>query len=328
MTKSIKFEKAKASFKKYTESRLFVRLLPITFLVLLVIFFAIATGGRFISKQSIKVITQQALIVATVSTGACFIFATNNVNLAMGATTVLTAIIAGLAYNATGSILVMFVVAILLGSAIMVISALLSTVLKVKVMFVTIVMMSLLAALSESILGGSTVSLPYELIQFLTKINFPYIAFGVFFVVCIIIFHFTDVGRSLRFIGTNNTCAEQTGITKSKYMLIAFLIAGIGCGIGALLVIVRSASIGSKTLSSLNMDCMLALVLGGMSIFGGSRSFAFAGVVGAVTVYVLNQGLLMIGVPSSFIQGIRGIIFLILVCTAQTRPKGLPAPEG
>ncbi len=328
MTKSIKLEKAKASFKKCTESRLFVRLLPITFLVLLVIFFAIATGGRFVSRQSIKVIIQQALIVATVSTGACFIFATNNVNLAMGATTVLTAIIAGLAYNATGSILVMFVVAILLGSAIMVVSALLSTVLKVRVMFVTIVMMSLLAALSESILGGSTVSLPYELIQFLTEINFPYIAFGVFFVACVIIFHFTDIGRSLRFIGTNNTCAEQTGITKSKYMLIAFLIAGIGCGIGALLVIVRSASIGSKTLSSLNMDCMLALVLGGMSIFGGSRSFAFAGVVGAVTVYVLNQGLLMIGVPSSFIQGIRGIIFLILVCTAQTRPKGLPAPEG
>ncbi len=328
MTNAIKLNNKKASFKKFTESRLFVRLLPIFFLVVLVVFFAIATGGRFISLPSLKLITQQALIVATVSTGACFIFATNNVNLAMGATTVLTAIIAGLAYNATGSMFVMFAVAILLGSAIMTVSALLSTVLKVRVMFVTIVMMSLLAALAESILGGSTVSLPYEMIQHLTDINFSYIAFGIYFVVCIIIFHFTDIGRSLRFIGTNNTCAAQTGINKNKYMLIAFLIAGVGCGIGALLVIVRSASIGSKTLSSLNMDCMLALVLGGMSIFGGSRSFAFAGVVGAVTVYVLNQGLLMIGVPSSFIQGIRGIIFLILVCTAQTRPKGLPAPEG
>ncbi len=330
MTNTVKLnnKNAKASFKKFTESRLFVRLLPIIFLVVLVVFFAIATGGRFISLPSLKLITQQALIVATVSTGACFIFATNNVNLAMGATTVLTAIIAGLAYNATGSMFVMFAVAILLGSAIMIVSALLSTVLKVRVMFVTIVMMSLLAALAESILGGSTVSLPYEMIQYLTNINFSYFAFGIYFVICIIIFHFTDIGRSLRFIGTNNTCAAQTGINKNKYMLIAFLIAGVGCGIGALLVIVRSASIGSKTLSSLNMDCMLALVLGGMSIFGGSRSFAFAGVVGAVTVYVLNQGLLMIGVPSSFIQGIRGIIFLILVCTAQTRPKGLPAPEG
>ena len=320
--------KASASFRRFTEDRLFSRLLPVVFLLVLVCVFSIATGGRFTSAQSMKVIVQQALIVATVSTGACFIFATNNVNLAMGATTVLTAVLSGMAYNATNSVVVMVVVALLLGSVIMTVSALLSTLLRVRVMFVTIVMMSLLSAVQESILGGSTISLPYEMITMLTDMNFSYIAFGSFFIGCVILFHFTDVGRSLRFIGTNSTCAEQTGISRSKYMLIAFITAGVGCGIAALLAIVRAASIGSKTLSSLNMDCMLALVLGGMSIFGGSKSFAFAGVVGAVTVCVLNQGLLMVGVSSSIIQGIRGILFLILVCTAQTRPKGLPAPEG
>ena len=323
-----KASKLKSSIKRTMESRIFVRLLPIIFLALLMVFFSIATGGRFTSKQSLRVIIQQALIVATVSTGACFIFATNNVNLAMGATTVLTATLAGMAYNATGSVAVMVIVALVLGATIMAVSALLSTLLRVRVMFVTIVMMTLLSSLQQSILGGSTVALPYDMIQRLTKMNFSYIAFGAFFVVCVILFHFTNIGRSLRFIGTNNTCAEQTGISKSKYLFIAFIIAGIGCGIAALLAIVRASSIGQRTLSSLNLDCMLALVLGGMSIFGGSRSFAFAGVVGAITVYILNQGLLMIGVSSTIIQGIRGVLFLILVSTAQTRPKGLPAPEG
>jgi ribose transport system permease protein len=73
---------------------------------------------------------------------------------------------------------------------------------------------------------------------------------------------------------------------------------------------------------------MLALVLGGMSIFGGSRSQAYAGIVGAITVCVLNQGMLMINVDSTVIQGVRGVIFLILVYTSQKRPQGLPAPEG
>ena len=91
---------------------------------------------------------------------------------------------------------------------------------------------------------------------------------------------------------------------------------------------VRASSIGQNTLSSLNMDCMLALVLGGMSIFGGSKSYVYAGIVGAITVVVLSQGLLMIGVDSTIIQGVRGIVFLLLVCTAQKRPHGLPAPEG
>lgn len=146
--------------------------------------------------------------------------------------------------------------------------------------------------------------------------------------VCVVLFHFTDIGRSLRFIGTNNTCAEQTGISKSKYLLIAFLIAGVGCGIGAVLAIIRGGSIGTSTLPSLNMDCMLALVLGGMSIFGGSKSYVYSGVVGALTVVVLNQGLLMAGVDSTIIQAIRGIAFLALVTVSQVRPKGLPAPEG
>lgn len=207
-------------------------------------------------------------------------------------------------------------------------SALLSTVLNVKVMFVTIVMMILLAALQQSILGGSTISLPYEMIRALSDGGFSYLAFALYLLLAIILFHFTDIGRSLRMLGTNEVCSAQTGIIKSKYILLAFIIAGVGCGIGSLLAIVRAGSIGQNTLVSLNMDCMLALVLGGMSIFGGSKSFVYAGIVGAITVSVLNQGMLMIGVDSTIIQGIRGVLFLILVCTAQQRPQGLPAPEG
>ena len=322
-------EKKKANpIKKILESRLFSQVMPIGLLLLLILVFGILTKGRLTAPASLKIIIEQALVVAVVSTGGAFIFASGNVSLSLGATTVLTATLAALAYNATGSLIVMMVVAVVLGVILMTVSALLSTALGVRVMYVTIVMMTMLSALQQAILGGSTVALPYELIQGLTKSGFMYIAFGLFFLACIVLFHFTDIGRSLRFIGTNNLCAEQTGISKSKYLLIAFIIAGFGCGIGALLAIVRGGSIGTSTLPSLNMDCMLALVLGGMSIFGGSKSYVYSGVVGAITVVVLNQGLLMIGVDSTLIQGIRGIAFLALVTISQVRPKGLPAPEG
>ncbi|MGN0348297.1 MAG: ABC transporter permease [Roseburia sp.] len=316
------------ALRRLTEHRWFVQLLPVVFLALLVVFFFFATDGRFTSMTSLKIVFEQALIVGTVATGAAFIFASGNVNLAMGATTVLGATIAGMVYNATQNVVLMFVAAVVLGVVLMAASALLSTVLNVKVMFVTIVMMILLAALQQSILGGSTISLPYEMIRALSDGGFSYLAFALYLLLAIILFHFTDIGRSLRMLGTNEVCSAQTGIIKSKYILLAFIIAGVGCGIGSLLAIVRAGSIGQNTLVSLNMDCMLALVLGGMSIFGGSKSFVYAGIVGAITVSVLNQGMLMIGVDSTIIQGIRGVLFLILVCTAQQRPQGLPAPEG
>ena len=314
--------------KKILESRLFNQLMPVGLLLVLLVVFAIITNGRLISGTSLKIILDQALVVAIVATGGAFIFSSGNVSLSLGATTVLTATLSVMIYNATNSVALMMISAIVIGVVLMTISALLSTALGVRVMFVTIVMMTMLSALQQAILGGSTVSIPSDLVQTLTNNGFMYIAFGVFFVICVVLFHFTDIGRSLRFIGTNNLCAEQTGISKPKYLTLAFIIAGIGCGIGALVAVVRGGSVGTSTLPSLNMDCMLALVLGGMSIFGGSKSYVYSGVIGAITVVVLNQGLLMAGVDSTIIQAIRGVAFLALVTLSQVRPKGLPAPEG
>ena len=69
-------------------------------------------------------------------------------------------------------------------------------------------------------------------------------------------------------------------------------------------------------------------MIGGMSCFGGSRSNTYAAIVGAVIVTVLNNGLLMIGVPSTLIQGVRGIVFLLLVLAGSKRSQLLPAREG
>ena len=324
----MKNKKKANPIKKILESRLFSQLMPVGLLLILVGVFAIATNGRLVTGTSLKIIVNQALVVAIVSTGGAFIFASGNVSLSLGATTVLTATLSVMIYNATGSLVLMMVSAVLIGVVLMATSALLSTALGVRVMYVTIVMMTMFSALQQAILGGSTVSIPTALSQSLEKGGFMYIAFGVFFLICVVLFHFTDIGRSLRFIGTNNLCAEQTGISKKKYLLIAFIIAGVGCGIGALVAVVRGGSVGTNTLTSLNMDCMLALVLGGMSIFGGSKSYVYSGVIGALTVIVLNQGLTMLQVDSTIIQAIRGVAFLALVTLSQVRPKGLPAPEG
>ena len=195
-------------------------------------------------------------------------------------------------------------------------------------LYVTIVMMTLLAAIQQALLGGSTLTIPAKVTRMLTNNNVHYIIFGVFFAIAMVVFHFTKIGRTLRFIGTNEICAHQTGQFKKDYLLLAFVIGGLGMGLGAMVAIIRSGSVSITTLSSLNMDTMLAIVLGGMSVFGGSKSFVYAGVIGAVTVTALQNGMVMVGVDSNLIQGVRGLLFLLLVAAAQKRPHGLPAPEG
>jgi len=128
--------------------------------------------------------------------------------------------------------------------------------------------------------------------------------------------------------GSNEVCASQTGIFSNKCLTIAFVIAGIGVGCGALITLIRTGSVTTSTATDLNMNCMLAIVLGGMPVFGGSKSKAYAAIVGAVTVTALSSGLLMLGVSPTILQGVRGIIFLLLVLLSNKRPQLLPTREG
>ncbi len=317
----------KSMFMKVKESRWTVRLLSPVLLLVLMLLFAATTNGRFANPRNLQMLLDQSLVVATVAAGAVFIFATGNVNISMGASTALVATFAAMVYVATGSVALMLIVALALGLVLMILTALLSTWLRVPVLFVTVVMMMLLAALQKAILGATTITVPYAWVSALRDANLPYILFAVFFLFCIVLFHFTAVGRKLRYIGINERCAELTGFSAGRNLFLASLISGIGVGFGAAMTIIRAGSISTDTCGSLNLDVMLAIVLGGMSCFGGSRSNVWSAIVGALIVTVLNNGMLMLGVSNTVLQGIRGVIFIILVYASQTRPQGLPTNE-
>ena len=93
-------------------------------------------------------------------------------------------------------------------------------------------------------------------------------------------------------------------------------------------MICRNGSVAATMGTSTNTDVMLAIVLGGMPIYGGSKSRVYAPILGVLIVVALNNGLLMVGVDSSWVQGIRGIIFLAFLLLGTKRAKLLPAREG
>ena len=267
----------KNTFLKIKDSRLTSMLLPFVWLVLLVLVFWIALGDKINSGNIGTVLTtvvEQTLIVATVATGASFIYATGNVNIAMGAMTGLVAALSMKMFEFTGSYPVMFITAVVSGVLLGVIAVLISSKLRVKVLYVTVVMMTLLLAIHQTVIGNTTISIDdMEPIYVMQDYYVHYLIFGVFFLVCVVIFNFTGIGRSIKFIGTNSDCSTATGMVNDRYLMIAFIIAGVGAGLGAILTIMRTGSVGNNTASTLNMDVLLAIVLGGMSVFGGSKSY-------------------------------------------------------
>ena len=309
------------------DSRWVGRFLPIIVLFLMMLVFQLITKGQFMGSNNLKRIIDQALVVGTVATGAVFIFSAGSVNIAMGASTAVTATLATQMFLVTNSLSALIATAVVVGVAIMIFTCIISAVLKVQMVFVTISMMGLLAALNLFLLNGATLTIPYALISTLRTSNVSLWLFLGYFLVAAVLFHFTSIGRTLRFIGTNPRCARLTGFNGKKFEFIGFGIAGFGIAFGVFMNIIRTGSVNSFTANTLNMDVMLAIVLGGMEFFGGTKSRIYAGIVGALTVTVLNNGLLMSGVPVTLVQGIRGFVFLLLILASQKRPDGLPTRQ-
>lgn len=295
-------------------------------LVVVFLLFTALTGGGFLRKTVLMGIFNQSLIVGTMATAVCFIYTTGNIDFSVGAVMGLACTIGALAYQATGSMTVMLIVTILAGLVLMMFNCTLSVVAGVKPAMVAIVAQSVYGAITTTLVGANPIGVDNSICKILEG-NYRYIAFLVYFVVCLIIYHKTEIGRKLRFIGGNENCAVQTGINSMKCQYLSFLIAGIGVGLAGTFQTMRTANVAFNTGAGMGMDVMLATVLGGMSIFGGTKSNAYAGVIGAITVTMLNKGLLMIGVSSTMIQGVRGIVFLLLVFLNSERQKTLPSRQ-
>lgn len=304
----------------------FSLIFPLSMLLILVILFIILTGGDFLTVNVVKGIFNQSLIVGTMATAVSFIYTTGNVDISVGNVMGLSAVFGALSYQATGSMAVMIVVALLCGVIFMMCNCALGIVFHIKSAMVAIVAMTVYNAFTEVLVGPDPIKVDYRICKQLEG-NFRYIAFLLYFGTCILLYHKTAIGRKLRFIGGNILCAKQTGIDAVKSQITAFLFAGVGVGLAGVLQLLRTGNVAQSVGNGMGVDVMLATVLGGMSIFGGSKSNVFSGFVGAVTVTVLNKGLLMTGVSSTLIQGVRAIVFLMLVFMNSERPTTLPSRQ-
>ena len=111
-------------------------------------------------------------------------------------------------------------------------------------------------------------------------------------------------------------CAALTGIESNKYTIIAFVMAGLGVGLGAFLTLVYTPSVTTTTASSIGMNIFIAIVFGGMPISGGARSRIYVALVGGFSFILLND-ILELVIDGSAAYGITQVIsavfFLIVV---------------
>jgi ribose/xylose/arabinose/galactoside ABC-type transport system permease subunit len=102
--------------------------------------------------------------------------------------------------------------------------------------------------------------------------------------------HHTTYGRSLRAIGYGEEGARYAGLPVKRNVSIAYIMAGAVAGLAAVILVSRLGEARANAGIGYELLAITAVVLGGVSIFGGSGNVSGA-VLGWIALAILNNGL-------------------------------------
>jgi ribose transport system permease protein len=299
---------------------------PLLGLIGVVVFFAAATKGLSISPFNLKILVNQVVILAVIATGSTFIFTMGAFDISLGALTSLASVLGILAANASGSVIVMLIVCIGAAVSISLANGACIAFFKLPSFIVTLATMSIMTAIVSLVIGTSSMITIEEDISYLDTTRIKITVLSVVIILSVFMFHYNKLGRSNKIIGGSPVVATQSGISIVRSTIATFFISGIGIGLGSFLLLARTGSVSAQTASSLAFEIIIAIVLGGMPISGGARSKITAAIIGASTITVLNNGLVILGMSTGALQAVRGVLFLVVVglMVLQHREQYLP----
>lgn len=293
------------------------KIIPIAGLLILIILFSFTTKGKFFTWQNVKNIVMQASIALVAAVGTVFVMAHNNLDFSLGGACALSSV---LAYLCSGGNLWLFIpLAIVFG----VLCGLFTSVIHIYGRVPAFMGGLCLMFAGRGIAQTATAS-KYMMIAASGKLNNFWVFLGVVTVVFGVgyfLFNYTKVGKFQKLIGTNPRATELSGISVNKYKTLAFVISGVTLGIAASLTLSRSLAVTGNTGLNLETDVLLALSLGGISMAGGSATRIRSAVIGVLTYYILNNGMLLWGMNPDYVDIVKAVFFLATVSISIDRSE-------
>jgi ribose transport system permease protein len=297
------------------------QLLAFASLIVIVIFFSIASPHFFTTANIISIFTA-ATVTGTLALGTTFVIVTGGIDLSIGTGMILCGVMAGVFLTYWGWPLWAGVLgAVLFGALIGLINGFNVAVLKIPPFIATLGMMLIAAGLALVISGTKPIYFKehpdFQSIMNLSiipGIRFPLgvAVFIVLIVLSALLLSKTIVGRYTFSIGSNEAATALSGVNVVKWKIIIYTISGLFVGIAGVLSASRLSSAQPTGGMGLELEAIAAVVIGGTSLQGGKGSIVGT-VIGALIMAVLTNGLRIISVPQEWQSVAVGLVILVAV---------------
>ncbi|MFK0242805.1 ABC transporter permease [Microbacterium sp. NPDC090281] len=120
----------------------------------------------------------------------------------------------------------------------------------------------------------------------------------------------TMFGRGIYAMGGDLEGARRAGFPVVRLQVMLYVLVGAVAAIGGLIHVVLGRSANPQDLVGTELDVIAAVVLGGASIFGG-RGTVTGTVLGVLLVQIINNSLILMGVPTAWQRAAVGFLLVI-----------------
>lgn len=295
-------------------------------LVVLAVFVQLRSGGRFLTLGNINDMLAETAVLAILSIGMMMVIITTGIDLSIGATMALSAMISTNVMKANldkggffTNTFVIILISVLVGTVCGLIIGFLVSRLHILPIIATLGMMNIFRGATYLVSGGEWV-LQKDMTKdfmnlatgkFLGLNNLVWIAI-VLYIAAWLFMNYTRRGRQIYAVGNDEESARVSGINTKSTLVIVYTIMGALAGLAGILYVCKYAAAQSETATGYEMNVIAACVLGGVSIAGGTGKVQGV-LLGALLFGMLNNALPLINISPFWQEAIRGAVILISV---------------
>lgn len=284
-------------------------------LILFCIMFALLEP-KFLSVNNITNIFRQSAVNIIIASGMTMVILTGGIDLSVGSILAVSAVVA-LKVSLSPFYYLAVPLALLAGIIAGLVNGFLISFFKMPPFIATLGMMTSLRGASYLLADGTTVINNNLNFAWVGNSNLGIIPWQVFFALIIIglswfFLRRTVIGARIYAVGGNEKAAIFSGISVTVIILIVHGLSGLFSGLAGVVMAARLYSASGLLGVSYELDAIAAVILGGTSFNGGIGGVGGT-LVGALIISVLNNGLIIIGVPYFWQQVIKGIVIIVAV---------------
>jgi ribose transport system permease protein len=289
------------------------------FFVIVLGFFAVTIGDKgFLTVTNLFNIARTTAMITVIAVAMTFIISAGELDLSVGSTTALAALVCALVMQAGYPWPLAFVAAIASGLLVGSLNGFFVTVIGIPSFLVTLGMMQFIRGLDMRITYTNPVSVTNQTFNNLFGSGklFGVPSLLIWSVVIALIGHivlkYTSFGREILATGGNRQAAEYSGVKTRRVKFYGFLLTGAAAALAGMLYTGMMQTARFNFGEGAELMAIAAVILGGTSLFGGKGTIlgTFAG---SLLIGTINNGLIIMGLDVSEQMMIAGAIIIVAV---------------